>query len=102
MSTTDKLSTPTEIASAALALWDANAEEAESPLALGVAVASGLIELGASKNTAALAAALVGKAFEFAASPEPVPPELEQEPLFVAMLEQLRSGEWDTDAMQGE
>lgn len=103
MSTSSSLNTPAQIASAALALWDANAEEAESPLAIGVAVASGLLEQGVSKDTAALASALAGKAFDAAAFPErPVPSELEREPLFAAMLEELRGGRWDVEALRGE
>lgn len=104
MTTANEPRTPQEIASAALALWDANAEKCDSGRALGMAVATGLIDQGVNKELAAVAAALANRAFDAAAFPAKsiVPEPIRNHPIFRAMLAELQEGKWDLSAIRGE
>lgn len=92
-----------DIASATLQFWDMNAEEAESEHALKVAVARGLVEMGVAPETAALAAALAGRAMnahEFPA--RPVDPVVAGQPLYQAMVAVIQRGGYDRIGDAGE
>lgn len=88
--------TPAEIASAALSLWDALADDAESPEDLIAEIAAELSDMGLPGGAANHAAWVAGRAFDAAAGRgEPVPDDLAHDPVFAAMLEELRGGAWD-------
>jgi hypothetical protein len=81
-----------EIASAALQFWDMNVEEAESEHALKVAVARDLVEMGVQPETAALAAALAGRALNAHEFPDrPVDHVVADQPLYLAMVAAIQS-----------
>ena len=85
-----------EIASAALAFWDMNAEEADSEHALKVAVARGLLEMGVEAEVAALAAALAGRALNAHEFPDrPVDQAIQDQPLYQAMVAEIQSGGYE-------
>jgi len=87
-----------EIASAALSLWDMNAEEVENELALKVAIARGLTDMGVSTETAAFAAALVGKALNAHEFPDRLVDEaIAQLPLYQALLAEIQSAGYGYD-----
>ena len=87
-----------EIASAALSLWDMNAEEVENELALKVAIARGLTEMGVSTEDAAFAAALVDKALNAHEFPDrPVDEAIAQLPLYQALLAEIQSAGYGDD-----
>jgi hypothetical protein len=82
-----------EIASAAIAFWDINVEEAEGQNALIAAVVRDLVEMGVASETAALAADLADKALNAHEFPDrPVEKELEEQPLYQAMVAAIRDG----------
>jgi hypothetical protein len=100
----NELNTPQDIASAALALWDMEAEESENELALSVAITGGLVEQGLEKEHAALTAALLRRALAEAASPGKavMAPQIADHPVFKALLAEIQGGGWDLEAIRSE
>jgi hypothetical protein len=96
MPTPQKSFSDRDIASTALESWDANAEDSEDERELSETVARELIEMGVPEDRAASAAQLAGKAFNVQRFPgKAIDSALKKDPLFQAMLAELRKGGYD-------
>jgi hypothetical protein len=87
------------LAASALSAWDANVTECENEAAVHAAVVEWLTDEGYPAELAEQAAGLIEPAWaEAEGRPSSVTQEQAKSPLFLAMLNEIRSGGWDIDS----
>ena len=88
-----------QLAAAAIQFWDIHASDADSEHALKTAVARHLMEMGVQAEDAALTAALANKVMNALESPDqPVSPLIAAQPLYQALLAEIRRDDDATSA----